>query len=56
MLQQVILSDGAYYLPGVLAPEFHPLVHKAVIEVNCVVKINEFVINQLESGRKLVIL
>ena len=53
---KVILSDGDYFLSGMLTPQLNPKVTSGEITKHALVKVNEFLMNTLPSRQKFVIL
>lgn len=53
---KVILSDGTHFLSGMCATQLNHLVHKGVIAQNSIICVNEFIVNTMGSGQKIVII
>ncbi|KAL9186004.1 hypothetical protein ACHAXT_005242 [Thalassiosira profunda] len=53
---KVILSDGTHHLSGMCATQLNGLVHNGTVSANCILKINEFIVNEMGSGQKICIL
>mmetsp|Transcript_6784 Transcript_6784/g.14694 ORF Transcript_6784/g.14694 Transcript_6784/m.14694 type:complete len:645 (+) Transcript_6784:208-2142(+) len=52
---KVILSDGKYFLSGMCATQLNNLVHTGVIALNSILRVNDFIVNTMGSGQKIVI-
>jgi len=52
---QSIISDGQYYAQGMLATQVTHLVHSGELKDNCIVQVEDFMINQVQ-GRTVIIL
>eukprot|EP00584_Thalassiosira_punctigera_P000883 CAMPEP_0172535332 /NCGR_PEP_ID=MMETSP1067-20121228/7393_1 /TAXON_ID=265564 ORGANISM="Thalassiosira punctigera, Strain Tpunct2005C2" /NCGR_SAMPLE_ID=MMETSP1067 /ASSEMBLY_ACC=CAM_ASM_000444 /LENGTH=642 /DNA_ID=CAMNT_0013320263 /DNA_START=160 /DNA_END=2088 /DNA_ORIENTATION=- len=52
---KVILSDGTHFLSGMCATQLNNLVHSGAVAQNCILRVNEFIVNTMGSGQKIVI-
>jgi replication factor A1 len=50
-----IISDGQYFAQGMLATQLTPLVQSGQLQDNCVIQVEDFMINQVQ-GRMVIIL
>lgn len=53
---KVILSDGTHFLSGMCATQLNSLVHSGAISQHCIIKLSEFILNEMGSGQKICIL
>eukprot|EP00984_Skeletonema_dohrnii_P012844 scaffold5242_cov107-Skeletonema_dohrnii-CCMP3373.AAC.3 len=53
---KVVISDGQYYIAGMLAKQLHPKVHSGEIAQFAIITVHEFKVNTLPSGEKIIIL
>ncbi|KAL7536539.1 hypothetical protein ACHAXR_007220, partial [Thalassiosira sp. AJA248-18] len=53
---KVILSDGTNFLSGMCATQLNHLVHSGTISQHCILQVNDFIVNTMGSGQKIVIL
>ena len=54
--QQLILSDGVHFFSGMCATQLNHLVHQGTIAQNCILKVNDFIVNTMGSGAKICII
>jgi replication factor A1 len=52
----VVLSDGNHFLSGMCATQLNPKVNSGEIAQFAIIKVNEFLVNTMPSGQKIVIL
>ena len=52
----MVLSDGQFFCSGMCATQLNSLVHSGVIAQNAVLRVREFIVNQMGSGQKICIL
>jgi len=53
---KVVLSDGNHFLSGMCATQLNPKVNSGEIAQFAIIKVNEFLVNTMPSGQKIVIL
>ena len=53
---KVVISDGQYYIAGMLVNQIHPKVHSGEIAQFAIITVHEFEVNTLPSGQKIIIL
>ena len=53
---KVVISDGQYCIATMLANQLHPKVHSGEIAQFAIIAVNEFEVNTMSSGGKIIIL
>lgn len=53
---RTILSDGAYFVQGMLATQINHLIEENVIRENCIIKVKEFLINIIHDKTVVILL
>mmetsp|Transcript_952 Transcript_952/g.2275 ORF Transcript_952/g.2275 Transcript_952/m.2275 type:complete len:643 (+) Transcript_952:206-2134(+) len=53
---KVILSDGTHFLSGMCATQLNSLVHTGIVSQHCILRVDEFIVNTMGSGQKIVII